>query len=164
MWKDIHGWEGLYEVNTEGEVRNKRTQRLIIGDANSEGYLRVCLYCKEHNPEKQRFFRHRLVAEHFIPNPNCKPEVNHKDTILTHNNVKNLEWITKRENEIHSHKCGSKLYRPFKVRYESGVIQKFEVASQLSEKIGVTRRTIYNWLKGVCGGYKKYGIDTITYI
>jgi transcriptional antiterminator len=50
------------------------------------------------------------------------------------------------------------------MRYKSGVIQKFEVASQLSEKIGVTRRTIYNWLKGICDGYEKYGIDTITYI
>lgn len=164
MWKDIQGWEELYEINTEGEIRNKKTQKLITGDINSEGYSRVCLYCKNHIPPKQRFFRHRLVAEHFIPNIYNKPEVNHKDGIISHNNVENLEWVTKTENELHSHKYGTKPYRPFQVRYADGTICQFEVASQLSETLGVTRRTIYNWLTGVCGGYQKYNIDTIMYV
>lgn len=99
MWKDIQGWENLYEVNQSGEVRNKLTHNLIIGDINSGGYCRVCLYNKNHTPSKQRFFRHRLVANAFIPNPDNLPEVNHKDHDLKNNCVKNLEWCTKRENE-----------------------------------------------------------------
>nr|DAF58691.1 MAG TPA: NUMOD4 motif protein [Siphoviridae sp. ctxMM9] len=55
MWKDIPEWEDYYEVNENGEVRNKITKKLIVGDINNAGYYRVCLY---HKPRKQRFFRH----------------------------------------------------------------------------------------------------------
>ena len=56
MWKDIIGWEKYYEINEHGDVRNKLTKHLVIGDKNSVGYMRVCLYNKNHNPKKQRFF------------------------------------------------------------------------------------------------------------
>ena len=46
MWKDIKGWENLYEINEKGEVRNRLTQRIIVGDTNSIGYKRVCLHKK----------------------------------------------------------------------------------------------------------------------
>ena len=69
IWKDINGWERYYEINDDGQVRNKINNNLIIGDCNSCGYPRVCLYNKNNNPNKQRFFRHSLVAEHFIANP-----------------------------------------------------------------------------------------------
>lgn len=164
MWKDIRGWEGLYEVNINGEVRNKRTGQYLTGDTNSVGYSRVCLYCKTHAPNKQRFFRHRLVAEHFIPNPVNKSEVNHKNSDISNNNINNLEWVTRTENELYSHKNGSKAYRPFKVVYDDGTYQEFDVAPQLSEKLNVTRRTIYNWLNGVSSGYRKYNIKIISYI
>ena len=62
IWKDIKNWEEFYEVNEFGDVRNKITKRFLIGDINSSGYYRVCLYNKTHFPEKERFFRHRLVA------------------------------------------------------------------------------------------------------
>lgn len=125
MWKDIKGWEDFYEINDYGEVRNKLTMRLIIGDKNSTGYSRVCLYNKSHIPNKQRFFRHRLVAEHFIPNPLNLPEVNHKDANIDHNYLSNLEWVTKKENELHSRIFGSKEYKPFRVLYKSGDIKFF---------------------------------------
>lgn len=66
MWKDIKGWESYYEVNEYGEVRNKLNQKLIIGDCNNIGYQRVTLSNKNNHIKKQRFFRHRLVAIHFI--------------------------------------------------------------------------------------------------
>ena len=108
MWKDIIGWEKYYEINEHGDVRNKLTKHLVIGDKNSVGYMRVCLYNKNHNPKKQRFFRHRLVATHFIQNPYNLPEVNHLDTDITNNDVSNLEWVTRNENEQHSRLLGHK--------------------------------------------------------
>ena len=95
MWKDIPSWEETYEINENGEVRNKITGNYIKGDINNGGYYRVCLYRK---PRKQRYFRHRLVAELFIPNPNNYKEVNHKDEDKTNNSVDNLEWCSAKYN------------------------------------------------------------------
>ncbi|MGN5457054.1 MAG: NUMOD4 domain-containing protein [Candidatus Kurthia intestinigallinarum] len=164
MWKDINGWEGLYEISNSGDVRNKLTGHLVVGDKNSAGYCRVCLYNKNHIPSKQRFFRHRLVAEHFIPNPFNLPEVNHKDTNLDHNYHSNLEWVSKKENELHSRMFGSKEYKPFKVIYKNGDIRTFDCKEDLANEIHVTRRTIANWLHKDNYGFKKHGIISINYI
>ena len=94
MWKTIPDWEN-YEVNEYGEVRNKSTQKLIIGDINNAGYQRVCLY---NSPAKKRFFRHRLVAELFLENPNEDQEVNHIDGNKNNNHISNLEWSSRASN------------------------------------------------------------------
>ena len=164
MWKDISGWENYYEVNDSGEVRNKLTGALLIGDINSAGYYRVCLYNKENIPSKQRFFRHRLVAEHFIDNPLCLPEVNHKDADISNNCVDNLEWVTKKENELHSRKYGDKEYKPFKVVYKNGHEEIFDVTPNLADKLNVTKRTIMNWLQKESCGFKQHNIISIEYI
>lgn len=164
MWVDIKGWEGLYEISDSGDVRNKLTKHLVVGDKNSTGYCRVCLYNKNHKPRKQRFFRHRLVAEHFIPNPCNLPEVNHKDTNLDHNYRSNLEWVTKKENELHSRMFGSKEYKPFKAIFQNGDIKTFDCKVDLANEICVTKRTVANWLHKDNCGFKKYGIINIDYI
>lgn len=164
MWKDIKGWESFYEVNDSGEVRNKLTMRLIIGDKNSTGYSRVCLYNKNHVPNKQRFFRHRLVAEHFIPNPLKLPEVNHKDANINHNYVSNLEWVTKKENELHSRIFGSKEYKPFSVTYANGDVKIFDSKPDLANEIHVTKQAVSGWLHKSNCGFEKYGIINIDYI
>lgn len=163
MWVDIKGWEGIYELNENGEVRNKATGRYIVGDKNSSGYMRVCLYKKGHFPSKKRYFRHRLVAEHFIPNPDNLPEVNHKNCNVLDNSLSNLEWSTRVDNERHSHTDGKKLYRGYCVEYENGTRASFVSCSELAEIIGVTRRSVVNWLHGDNYGYKQYGISKIFY-
>ena len=66
---------------------------------NNKGYLKVALY----NNGKCSFFQvHRLVAKAFIPNPENKPQVNHKNGVKTDNNVQNLEWVSCKENIIHA--------------------------------------------------------------
>jgi hypothetical protein len=79
---------------------------MIIGDTNNVGYYRVCLY----KPKKKRYFRHRLVAEHFIFNddPDNRVFVNHIDGDKSHNCISNLEWVTQSENELHAFKHGLK--------------------------------------------------------
>lgn len=164
IWKDIHGWEQFYQVNENGEVKNKTTGKILIGDKNSEGYCRVGLMAKNHVPVRQRFFRHRLVAEHFIPNPNNLREVNHIDCNIENNQKDNLEWISKKANELHSRIYGSKEYKPFKVVFNNGAIEKFNVKEDLAVKIGVTRTAVKYWLQDKNHGYLNHGINSIQYI
>ena len=54
MWKSIKEWEGLYSINENGDIKNDKTGKLIVGDKNNCGYCRVCLYDKQNN-RKQRY-------------------------------------------------------------------------------------------------------------
>ena len=75
VWKDIEGYEGLYQVSIFGEVRNTkgRTRKSVLG---RHGYLQIML---SKCGETKMFLIHRLVAQAFIPNPDGLPMVNHKD-------------------------------------------------------------------------------------
>lgn len=163
MWKNIKEFENLYEVNELGEVRNKKTLKLIKGDINPGGYFRVYLYSSKEN-KKKRFFRHRLVAEYFIDNPNNLKEVNHKDGDLSHNYKDNLEWVNKKTNELHSRKYGKKEYKPFEVVFNNGFKKQYDVKPDLANELNVSRGLIYQWLTGRAFSYKNYGIKEIYYI
>ena len=165
MWKRIKNWENFYEINENGEIRNIKTNKLIIGDINNAGYPRVCLYHTENGEQiKKRYFRHRLVAQHFIDNPNNLPEVNHKDNNKLNCNVENLEWCTREENERHSHSSGSKPYRPFVVIWTDGNQELFDTSGQLARKIKISTALVRLWLKGTSKTFLKYNIKNIYYI
>lgn len=87
-----------YFVTDTGEVYHGH-KKLKIMDTGS-GYCRVSIGYED-GTRKDRLV-HRLVAEAFIPNPDNKPVVNHKDCNKTNNNVENLEWVTYRENTLHA--------------------------------------------------------------
>lgn len=95
IWKDVDGYE-KYQVSTFGNVRNKKTGR-ILKAANNGGYYSVGLS----NKKTKTFSVHILVAKAFLPNPENKPQVNHKDKNGLNNNVINLEWCNNKENSIH---------------------------------------------------------------
>lgn len=99
-WKIIKEAEG-YEVSNYGDVRNIKTQKLIVGSIDKDGYPRVLIVNNE--GKKITRFRHRLAAQAFIPNPNNYPVVNHKDenkanafvgTMEKNYEDSNLEWCT----------------------------------------------------------------------
>lgn len=163
MWKDINGWEEYYEVNDCGDIRNKKTGHVLIGDINSGGYPRVCLYKKDHIPSKQRFFKHRLVAEHFIDNPDNLPEVNHIDGNILNSNVTNLEWCTKEYNELYSHKYGKKEYKPFCVTWNNDVTELFDTKGQLARRLNISMELIKLWLHNKSNTYKNYNMKNIKY-
>ncbi|MGX8701538.1 NUMOD4 motif-containing HNH endonuclease [Caproiciproducens sp.] len=116
VWKDIHGYEGLYQVSNQGRVRsldrnvyNVRTRKmkhmkgkvLALCDANKSrvNYQRVSL-SKENCVRS--LFVHRLVANAFVYRENGKTQVNHIDGNKKNNNAENLEWVTPKENTIHA--------------------------------------------------------------
>ena len=117
-WKNIEGYEGYYQISNNGQVRNIKTNKILIGDINSSGYKRVMLYA----PNKKRFFIHRLVAEYFCYKPSNYKElvVNHIDGNKLNNNYKNLEFITRSENDLHAFKL--KLRKPHSPKYRRKVM------------------------------------------
>lgn len=85
-----------YEASTNGEVRNKKTGRVLKGTVQADGYVRITI----RNEQGRRNMRvHRLVLQTFNPVENCQDlEVNHINGIRADNSLSNLEWATKEEN------------------------------------------------------------------
>lgn len=91
VWRDIKGFEGLYQVSNAGNVKSfvKYSQgKLMVGHARAGGYLGIKLTKDSIGSQLQIS---RLVAEAFIPNPDNLPEVNHKDEDRQNNHAWNLE-------------------------------------------------------------------------
>ena len=91
---DIKGYEDYYTISEDGKVWSKRRDKYITGGKRSIGYLTVDL-CKD--GKRKTHSIHRLVALHYIENPEDKPEVDHKDRNVINNSVSNLRWVTKSE-------------------------------------------------------------------
>lgn len=111
VWKPVPGYETLYEVSDQGNVRSiaflcsrnnrlqsRRTPRHLRQETSRDGYRRVVL-CRYGS--HKHFGVHRLVAMAFIPNPKGLPQVNHIDENPSNNNVFNLDWCTGKENCNH---------------------------------------------------------------
>lgn len=105
-WKNIPGYENLYQVSNLGNVKSvdrivrqwngynyseKIYKGTILKQYDNKGYKRVLLY---KNGKVKNYFVHRLVAQVFIPNPQKLSQVNHKDENKINNNVENLEWCS----------------------------------------------------------------------
>jgi hypothetical protein len=114
-WKDIKGYEGLYTININGQIKSVGRKvkhrsgfktipdRIMSIANNTSGYKSISL-CK--NGIGKSYQLHRLVAIAFIPNPNNKPQVNHIDGNKQNNNINNLEWVSAKENSQHSYDNG----------------------------------------------------------
>lgn len=113
-WRDIKGWEGYYSVSNLGNIKShereihyrdgrtyKYKESLLTLCYDRGGYLMAVL--KRRTIDKVKTIKaHRIVAEAFIPNPQNKPQINHKNGVKTDNRVDNLEWCTQAENNLHN--------------------------------------------------------------
>ena len=145
VWKDIVGYEGLYQVSNLGRIKSigKDADRILKVNKKRNGYI-GCVLSK--NGIIKHYRVHRLVAEAFIPNTENKPQVNHINGIKTDNNAKNLEWCTAKENINHSFKAGlsrgrrdgknvlSKKIRQYSL--DGAFIKEWESAMQIQRELG----------------------------
>ena len=104
IYKDIEGFEGLYQVSNLGRVKSLNynhtgKEGVLTPALNSYGYCKVSLW---KNGKMRVKSIHRLVADAFIDNPNNLPCVNHINGVKTDNSVENLEWCTYKENNAHA--------------------------------------------------------------
>lgn len=162
-WYPIKGWEGLYEINKNGEVRNAKNKNTIVGDINNCGYYRVSLY---NQGQSKRYFRHRLVAEQFLDKPEGKDFVNHIDGDKSNNSLENLEWVSQSENEKHAFENGlkQKTNKPFIIEFVNGDIKEYENQYVCAKEIGCSQSSVKNWLNGQRNPRPSYGIKKIYFI
>ena len=122
-WRDILGYEGLYQVSNLGKVRSLKdshgkNRKLILKErTDKDGYKRVHLF---KNGKGKHYGVHRLVAITFIPNPNNLPQVNHIDENKENNTIYNLEWCTAEYNNNYgdrSKRAGEKISKSMKGKY-----------------------------------------------
>lgn len=173
IWKDIKGYEGLYQVSNTGKVRSldrtvigkNNSKRLIYGKElsktdNGRGYDKVALQNDGRNTRKICKV-HRLVAETFIPNPENKPEVNHINCNKKDNRVSNLEWSTSSENSKHAYdnnlKNVSRSKRVARINDEGKILEIFNSAREASNSYNLTHDGVSAVCRGkrkTCGGMK----------
>lgn len=168
-WKDIKGFEGLYQVSTSGQVRSldrvvtngsvsyKKLGRIISSSNNGTGYLFINL---SKNGKHKRVYIHRLVADAFLNNPYNYPQVNHKDENKANNCVSNLEWCDSKYNNNY----GTRLKRLSKSRgkvvaqytLSGSLVRCFDSINQAALSVNRTPSNIRECIKGnvlSSGGY-----------
>ena len=172
LWKDIEGYEGLYQISNMGRLKalakpskgygyKYAVDRIIKPVRCTNGYYEAHLHV---NGDKKIFLMHRLVAKHFIPNPNNLPQVNHKDEDISNNRVDNLEWCTPKYNANYgsrNEKCRERNRRFFKPVYQIDkdcgmVIRWWECTNDAAKKLNICPEQIGRVCKGknlTAGGF-----------
>lgn len=124
VWKDVVGYEGIYQVSNFGKIRsvdrhvtyyntfaNKECVKFLRGkvlklQVSKHGYYTICATTLDRDTVRKTISVHRIVAEAFLKNPENKPTVNHKNGNKLDNSVLNLEWATVSENVQHAYDSG----------------------------------------------------------
>jgi len=156
IWKDIKGYEGIYQISNLGRVKSfhKRMRKKLFlnNHLTLAGYYQIELN-KDGKQNRTTTHLHQLIAIYFIPNPENKPCVNHINGIKTDNRIENLEWVTHSENTKHAYAIGLKERPNSKLEmddvYDIKIIHKMFGLTQneIGKKFNVSGRTICDVLR-----------------
>lgn len=157
---EIRGYEGLYQISNYGRVKslgngksNRSKMQILKPGKDRGGYLHVVL-CKDRKPKG--FLVHRLVAEHFIPNPSNLPEINHKDENKENNCVDNLEWCDTKYNinyGTRTEKCSKKVYQYTK---SGEFVREWKSFISIKREKGFNHSIIWRCCNGKCKSAYNY--------
>ena len=157
VWKDIKGYEGLYQISNLGRVKSlertvaaksgsKRTvrERILKPRTDKDDYLLVNLY--EGSGKRKTFKVHRLVCEAFHDNPKNNPEVNHINEDKSDNSACNLEWVTAKENCNHgtrNARSAKSLSKPVgQYTPNGGLVKVWQSACEVQRQLGFAQQHI----------------------
>ena len=172
IWKDIIGYEGLYQISNCGNVKSllfgpknrnttKHKPQLLKQSLSSTGYSHVQLY---KDGISKTINVHRMVAIAFLPNPDGKPEINHIDANRSNNNVNNLEWVTHIDNLKHAVKLGNRRppspkgstkgrthkYSIIQYSLNGEFIKRWECVKDISTAMDLNENPIFSCLNNHC--------------
>ena len=156
IWRDIPGYEGLYQVSSEGLVRSVKREKLLRLQLNNSGYLRTNL---SKQGKCKYVFAHRLVALAFLGAPEKGIDVNHIDGNKLNNRLSNLEYVTRSQNMKHARSMG--LHNNYADGHYNAVLTSEDAlylqivysqtglrGNDLAAHFGVSARTINDVLDG----------------
>ena len=155
--RDVVGFEGRYAVTSDGRIYSCRTGQFINPKLDKYGYYQIGLYGAD---KKQHWYLlHRLIAKAFLPNPDNLPDVAHKDENCKNNNLDNLQWTSKKDNNnmpLHKQRISEgKTGKKNAVKcIESGIVYKS--CKDANNQTGISSYAISKCCRGLCetaGGY-----------
>lgn len=179
IWKPINGYEDLYEISNVGRVKRiareytcrqwqggtshyKLDEMILKLRKTPQGYYHINLYRRVNGKcVSDRRLIHRLVAEHFVDNPDGLPCVNHLDAIPTNNVYTNLEWCTQSHNIQYAYDIGTKkppgekAVKQFSL--DGRFLNEWKSIAEAARKCGTYTANIQKVIKGKrsqAGGYK----------
>lgn len=182
IWKDVVGYEGIYQVSSIGRFRSLartfiRHNTIILGlvcdkilktGKLNSGYENLSL--RKEGENRKTFIAHRLVALAFIPNPENKSDVNHKNGIRNDNRVENLEWCTVSDNHKHAYrvlgriapgknKFGSKSHRARPICAINPATNKIEHIFECAKDAAgfFNKRSLYMYRYSLAKGHTRSG-------
>jgi hypothetical protein len=165
IWQDIQGYDGKYQISNFGNVKSTRIYKngsrkeLYLKFTDNKGYKYVHL-CK--NGEYKQIAVHRLVAKHFISNPNNLPQINHKDYNRSNNKADNLEWCTHEYNILYSKdnitNANKQLHTRNIYQYDNkgNLVKTWNLLMDIFRELKLNQRQISDCCNGkvkTCGGY-----------